>query len=78
MRESLKGYISEYEKELNSFKMEDLKKIYDETGVSIYRTIRYLQPKENEKDIPPGHLGLTICPVETAQEAIDILLEQAN
>ena len=39
---------------------------------------RLIIPKENEKDIPPGHLGLTICPVETAQEAIDILLEQAN
>lgn len=43
-------FYKKYKKELNSFKMEDLKKIYDETGISIYRTIRYLQPKENEND----------------------------
>ncbi|MBP2642383.1 MAG: ATP-dependent protease, Lon family [Firmicutes bacterium] len=30
-------------------------------------------PKENDKDIPQGHLGLTVCPVETVEEALDIL-----
>ena len=30
-------------------------------------------PKENDKDIPQGHLGLTICPVETVDEALNIL-----
>lgn len=53
-----KDFYKKYEYELNSFKMEDLKKIYDETGVSIYRTIRYLEPKESEfdKDIDIGGL----------------------
>jgi len=31
-------------------------------------------PKENEKDIPQGHLGLTICPVDDVEEALAILL----
>jgi ATP-dependent Lon protease len=31
-------------------------------------------PKENEKDIPQGHLGLKICPVEYVEEALAILL----
>ena len=31
-------------------------------------------PKENEKDIPQGHLGLTIYPVEDVEEALAILL----
>lgn len=55
-------FYKKYEKELNSFKMEDLKKIYDETGVSIYRTIRYLQPKknDNDKDIDIG--GFVVQP----------------
>lgn len=32
-------------------------------------------PKENEKDIPEGHLGLDIRSVRTAEEAFGILLE---
>lgn len=34
-------------------------------------------PKENAKDIPEGHLGLAIHPVETAEEAFEILFAQA-
>ena len=30
-------------------------------------------PKENEKDIPAGHLGLEICPVEHVEDALTIL-----
>lgn len=30
-------------------------------------------PKENEKDIPVGHLGLEICPVEQVEAALAIL-----
>lgn len=32
-------------------------------------------PKENEKDLPEGHLGLTIYPVDTAEEVLNLLLE---
>ena len=32
-------------------------------------------PKENEKDIPEGHLGLDIYAVESAEEAFEILFE---
>ena len=35
-----------------------------------------LIPKENAKDIPEGHLGLDIRPVETVSEALAILLEE--
>lgn len=35
-------------------------------------------PKENEKDIPAGHLGLEIHPISTAQEALELLLEPAD
>ncbi len=35
-------------------------------------------PKENEKDIPQGHLGLKICPVENVEEALAILLEDRS
>ncbi|EAX47330.1 peptidase S16, lon domain protein [Thermosinus carboxydivorans Nor1] len=35
-------------------------------------------PKENEHDIPRGHLGLDIRPVETAQAALEILLAKAD
>lgn len=35
-------------------------------------------PKENEKDIPKGHLGLTIFPVEDVAEALEILLLDAE
>lgn len=31
-------------------------------------------PKENENDIPQGHLGLKICPVDHVEEALAILL----
>ena len=34
-------------------------------------------PKENEKDIPEGHLGLSICPVERVEEALEILFGAA-
>lgn len=34
-----------------------------------------LIPKENDKDIPQGHLGLEIHPIENAKEALDLLLE---
>lgn len=30
-------------------------------------------PKENEKDIPAGHLDLTICPVDAVEAALEIL-----
>lgn len=33
-------------------------------------------PKENEKDIPEGHLGLEIKTVETAEEAFAVLFEE--
>jgi ATP-dependent Lon protease len=35
-------------------------------------------PKENDKDIPPGHLGLAICPVDSVEEALDILFAEPN
>lgn len=35
-------------------------------------------PKENEKDIPKGHLGMTIFPVEDVEEALAILLLEAQ
>ncbi len=37
---------------------------------------RLIIPEENAKDIPPHHLGLDIFPVETAQNALDLLLEK--
>jgi len=39
---------------------------------------RMIIPKENEKDIPQGHLGLTICPVEDVEEALAILFTDAK
>ena len=33
-------------------------------------------PKENEKDIPAGHLGLEICPVEQVEDALTILFAE--
>ncbi|WP_036680657.1 Lon family ATP-dependent protease [Pelosinus fermentans] len=35
-------------------------------------------PKENEKDIPQGHLGLEICPVDNVEEALAILLSDTE
>ncbi|CUH95818.1 hypothetical protein P22_1898 [Propionispora sp. 2/2-37] len=35
-------------------------------------------PKENEQDIPPEHLGLQICPVDTVEEALHILFAAAQ
>lgn len=35
-------------------------------------------PKENDKDIPAGHLGLTICPVETVEEAMALLFAKPD
>ncbi len=37
---------------------------------------RLIIPEENAKDIPLHHLGLEIFPVETAQAALDLLLEK--
>ena len=37
---------------------------------------RLIIPKENAKDIPEHHLGLEIYPVDTAQEALNLLLEK--
>lgn len=34
-----------------------------------------LIPRENAKDIPAGHLGMKICPVEAVEEALAILLD---
>jgi len=39
---------------------------------------RMIIPKENEKDIPQGHLDLTVCPVEDVEEALAILLMDAE
>lgn len=39
---------------------------------------RMIIPQENAKDIPQDHLGLEILPVETAQQALEILLEPAH
>ena len=30
-------------------------------------------PRENDKDIPSDHLGLVVRPIETVEEALDIL-----
>ena len=38
---------------------------------------RLLIPAENAKDIPEDHLDLTIYPISSAQEALDLLLEPA-
>lgn len=35
-------------------------------------------PEENAKDIPEGHLGLTICPVASVEAALAILLQPAK
>lgn len=35
-------------------------------------------PKENDKDIPAGHLGLNICPVEKVEEALAILFDEEH
>lgn len=37
---------------------------------------RLIIPKENAKDIPAHHLGLEIYPVDTAQEALELLMEK--
>lgn len=37
---------------------------------------RLIIPQENAKDIPEHHLGLEIYPVDTAQEALKLLLEK--
>lgn len=37
---------------------------------------RLLIPQENAKDIPAHHLGLEIYPVDTAQEALELLMEK--
>lgn len=35
-------------------------------------------PKENDKDIPAGHLGLNICAVEEVEAALAVLFDEAN
>lgn len=37
---------------------------------------RLIIPQENAKDIPAYHLGLEIYPVDTAQEALELLMEK--
>lgn len=37
---------------------------------------RLIIPQENAKDIPTHHLGLEIYPVDTAQEALELLMEK--
>jgi len=37
---------------------------------------RLIIPQENAKDIPAHHLGLAIYPVDTAQEALELLMEK--
>ena len=37
---------------------------------------RLIIPQENAKDIPVHHLGLEIYPVDTAQEALELLMEK--
>ena len=37
---------------------------------------RLIIPQENAKDIPAHHLGLEIYPVDTAQEALELLMEK--
>lgn len=37
---------------------------------------RLIIPQENAKDIPAHHLGLEIYPVDTAQEALELLIEK--
>lgn len=37
---------------------------------------RLIIPQENAKDIPAHHLGLEISPVDTAQEALELLMEK--
>lgn len=37
---------------------------------------RLIIPQENAKDIPAHHLGLKIYPVDTAQEALELLMEK--
>lgn len=37
---------------------------------------RLIMPQENAKDIPAHHLGLEIYPVDTAQEALELLMEK--
>ena len=39
---------------------------------------RLIIPQENAKDIPEHHLGLKIYPVDTAQEALNLLLEKED
>ncbi len=60
--EKVKKFYEKYEKELNSYKMDDLMKIFKKTGICIYRTLRCLRKKDNpnEKDVDIG--GFTIQP----------------
>ena len=37
---------------------------------------RLIIPQENAKDIPAHHLGLEIYPIDTAQEALELLMEK--
>lgn len=48
-------------------------KAYGARQVGISRLII---PQENAKDIPAHHLGLEIYPVDTAQEALELLMEK--
>ena len=47
-------------------------------GASQAGISRLIIPQENAKDIPAHHLGLEIYPVDTAQEALELLMEKEN
>ena len=52
----IKDFYKKYEKELNSFKMKDLMKIFEETGICIYRVLHY-QMKNNNYNNPKYDIG---------------------
>ncbi len=58
--EKTKKFYKKYEKELNSCKMDDLMKIFEETGICVYRTFRYSKKNLNGKDFDVG--GFVIQP----------------
>lgn len=60
--EKTREFYQKYEKELNSYKMDDLMKIFKETGICVYRILRCLQDKDNlsKKELATG--GFVIQP----------------
>lgn len=59
---NMEKFYKKYEKELNSYKMEDLMKIFEETGICVYRILRCLLNNNNsdEKEFAIG--GFVIQP----------------